>query len=104
MTGETLIELRSLTKTYGTGEAAFQALPQCPGRLQPVNEFAASEAMLRHHVGSTGAAASVGAGRGRAPSAASRAPADAATTGSRHARNRINGESGSGCLSGAARA
>ena len=26
MTGETLIELRSLTKTYGTGEAAFQAL------------------------------------------------------------------------------
>jgi putative ABC transport system ATP-binding protein len=26
MTGETLIELRRLTKTYGTGEAAFQAL------------------------------------------------------------------------------
>jgi putative ABC transport system ATP-binding protein len=26
MTGETLIELRALTKTYGTGEAAFQAL------------------------------------------------------------------------------
>jgi putative ABC transport system ATP-binding protein len=26
MTGETLIELRGLTKTYGTGDAAFQAL------------------------------------------------------------------------------